>query len=425
VYDAGVALLVSIALVPVEWIKMALGRSQADWLEERLGRAPKRSRDSHPCLVLHAVSVGEIAAAGSLIAALTSERPLQRIIVTTGNREGRQAAELLRERFPQITAVHFLPWDRRASTIRWLRRIRPEAVIVIETEIWPNLFRSASELSIPLFIVSGRIYPGDRSRYRIARFFFRSVLKSVKWIGVQSEDERSTFISAGAPVDRVEVVGNLKHDTVVSHELPRSWEDVFERSNDTNLIVAGSTHHGEETWLIEALHLLRRADLSARLVLAPRHPRRADQVHGQTVSEGWAAVRWSEGPPTNDDWEVLIVDQVGPLAAVFQWADVAVIGGSLVRHGGHNPLEAARHGRAIIIGPYHEHFRDIVHELDQAGGIRVLPETGDLRSALFSAFRDFLRDARRREEMGRRAAAYCQIHQGVAQRYARSLAARM
>jgi len=424
-YDVVLAFTIAIVLFPTEVVSIILGRSRIELLRERLGATLGISSESHPILLVHAVSVGEMAAARSLITSLKEEIPSVRFILTTGNREGREAAEQLRSAYPEIAEVSYLPWDRHAATRNWMQHINPSAVIVIETEIWPNLFRSASELSIPLFIVSGRIYPKDRSRYWLARHFFRSVLKSVNWIGVQSEEERSSFIRAGAPGDHVEVVGNLKHDTVVSQKLPQPWEVVFEHPNCANLIVAGSTHHPEEAWLIEALHRLRQSDLLACLVLAPRHPGRADAVQRKVVSAGWVAARWSEGPPANGNWEVLILDKVGPLAAVYQWADVAVIGGSLIRRGGHNPLEAAHHSRAIVVGPHHEHFREIVHGLDQAGGIRVLQQTGDVRQTLFLALQELMRDSRQRKEMGRHAFAYVRNHHGIARRYARTLVARI
>ncbi len=425
VYDLTLTLAVATALIPTEVIRIVLGRSRIAAFRERLGTPPGVPNGPYPSLLVHAVSVGEVAAAGSLISSLKDEISPVRFFLTTGNREGRAAAEKLRTEHPEIAAVSYIPWDRRSAMRRWMARLRPSAVIVIETEIWPNLFRSASELSIPLFIVSGRIYPRDRSRYRLARTFFRSVLESAQWIGVQSEDERASFVRAGAPADRVDVVGNLKHDAIVSQSLPRQWEAFFEHSNGPPLIVAGSTHHPEEEWLVEALRRLRQKDLSARLVLAPRHPRRADSVNKRAVSAGWKAARWSDGPPTDGSWEVLILDEVGPLAAVFRWAEVAVIGGSLVRQGGHNPLEAALHGRAILVGPHYEHFREIIHGLDEAGGVRVLAGTEDLRQELFSALRDLLQDSGQRREMGRRAFAYVRKHHGVAERYARALAARM
>ncbi len=421
VYDTGVALFVAIALIPAEWIKIALGRSNTEWLKERLGRAPTRSCDSHHCLLIHAVSVGEMAAAGSLIAALTTERPLLRMILTTGNREGRHAAELLREQFPQIAEVRFLPWDRHATTKTWLQHVRPDAVIVIETEIWPNLFRAARDLSIPLFIANGRIYRRDLPRYRLASWFFRPVLASAKWIGVQSERERGSFIRIGAPADRVEIVGNLKHDIVPSHELEQTWSAFFGHPDNGPFVVAGSTHFREEEWLLEAFECLRQDGPCARLILAPRHPKRAGFICRQAKSAGFSTVCWSKGYPADDDWEVLVLDQIGVLPAIYRWADVAVVGGSLIRHGGHNPLEAANHGRAIIIGPFHEHFADIVSGLEQAGGIRVLPRGENISQGLTSALQELMRDPEQQKEMGRRALAFAQSHRGVARRYARAL----
>jgi 3-deoxy-D-manno-octulosonic-acid transferase len=365
-----------------------------------------------------------MAAAGSLIDALTTEMPSLRLILTTGNQEGRQAAELLREKSPQIAEICYLPWDRHAAMRRWMQRMKPSAVIVIETEIWPNLFRAARDLSIPLFIANGRIYPRDLPRYRLARWFFRPVLASVKWIGVQSEQERSSFLRIGAPADRVEIMGNLKHDIVPSHELDQPWSAAFERLHGEPLIVAGSTHPPEEGWLLEAFDRLRQDVPLTRLVLAPRHPIRADAIRRQATSAGFSAVCWSKGYPADDGWEVLILDQIGVLAAIFRWADVAVVGGSLIRRGGHNPLEAANHSRAIIIGPFHEHFTEIVNGLEQTGGIRVLPRGGDIRQALSSVLQELMRDPRQRREMGCRAFAFAQNHRGVARSYARTLLAR-
>ena len=424
-YDVGLALAIATVLIPTEVVRIILGRSRIEWFRERLGRTLGLAREPHPSLLVHAISVGEMAAARSLIAALKEENASVRFILTTGNREGRKAAEQLRKAFPEIAEVYYLPWDRHTTMRRWMRRIKPSAVIVIETEIWPNLFRSASELSIPLFIVSGRIYPKDRSRYRFARRFFRSVLASVEWIGVQSEQERSSFLRIGAPADRVEIVGNLKHGIVPSHELDQPWSAAFERLHGEPLIVAGSTHAPEEGWLLEAFDRLRQDVPLTRLVLAPRHPMRADAIRRQATSAGFSAVCWSKGYPADDGWEVLILDQVGPLAAVYQWADVAVIGGSLVRRGGHNPLEAAQHSRAIVTGPHHEHFSEIVHGLDQVGGIRVLPQARDVRQALFSALRELMQDSEQRKEMGRHAFAYVRNHHGIARRYARALVARI
>jgi 3-deoxy-D-manno-octulosonic-acid transferase len=369
------------------------------------------------------VSVGEVYAAGALVSALIAQQPAITVTLTTGNIEGRRAAKLLQQRNPQITAVSYIPWDRRAPLRRWLLRIQPDATIVVETEIWPNLFRAAHELSIPLLIVNGRIYPRDLPKYRLARPFFRSVLASGQWIGVQSEQERAAFLSIGAPADRIHVMGNLKHDLAPAPELDGPWRAVFEQACGEALIVGGSTHDPEEQWLIEALLHLRPEWPEAHLVLAPRHPRRAGTVRRLAEAAGLSAACWSDG--ATGGWDVLVLDRIGPLPAVYELADIAVIGGSLIDRGGHNPLEAANHGRAIIMGPSHENFRDAVAGLDQVAAIRLLPDEAKPAEALCSALLELARDPRQRQEMGRRALRFAAARRGVARVYAQALMAQL
>ena len=425
IYDAAVSLAVVTILVPVELIKMARSRSRREWLRERLGRYRDPLEDSHLHLLIHAVSVGEVHAAGALVSALSEENSSITVTLATGNIEGRRAARLLQQRFPGITSVCYLPWDRRAALRRWLRRIQPDAAIIVETEIWPNLFRTANELSIPVLIVNGRIYPRDVPRYRLARPFFASVMASVRWVGVQSEQERAAFLGIGAPADRIHVVGNLKQELAPSGALDDPWRTALERAHGAPLIVAGSTHSPEEGWLIEALLRLRQDTPEARMILAPRHPRRARSVRRQAEAAGLSVVFWSDDHLAPGVWDVLVLDRVGLLPAVYRWADIAVIGGSLANHGGHNPMEAAAHGRAIVMGPFHENFRDAVAGLEQMAGIHLLPSTVDARKALCSALLELARDPLKRDAMGRRAMAFAQSQRGVGRVYAVSLLAQL
>lgn len=417
-YDAGMWVVVIGVLAPVQLLAAIVGRSGVRHLRERLGRPPAWRTETRPRLLLHAVSVGEVAAAGALIGALIEERAAISIVVTTGTREGRAAAELLCEVHPQVEAVCYLPWDRSRPLRSWLRRVGPEAVIVVETEIWPGLYFAAADLALPLCIVSGRMNHRDASRYRRARRVFRPVLACARWIGVRSEFDRARFERAGASAGRVEVIGDLKHDAEPRGELPATWSTTLAGLHGAPLIVAGSTHRPEEGWLLEALRSVRECWPGARLVLAPRHPARARAVGRCAAVAGLKVVCWSDPPPASQSWDVLVVDRIGVLAAIYQWADVAVIGGSLVRRGGHNPLEAAAHGRPIVIGSSYEHFGEVVAGLDAAGGVRVLQETCDVRQALASALLELLGDPERLADMGRRAFEYAQSQRGVARRYA-------
>jgi len=423
VYDGAVWAIVVATLAPLQLLATLLGRSSAQYLKERLGRLPNAASGRRPKLLVHAVSVGEVAAAGALIAALAEECKAMSVVLTTGNRDGRAAADLLRRSHPQVESVSYLPWDRYRPLRIWLRRLDPDAVIVVETEIWPNLFRAAADLSIPLGIVSGRMYPRDACRYRRGRWFFRPVLACARWIGVQSEQDRTWFEQAGAAPDRVEVMGDLKHDVAPQSELPTVWRAALARAQGSPLIVAGSTHYPEESWLVEALLRVREHGQSARLVLAPRHPARARALKRRAAAARLSAVCWSDPQLAAESWDMLVIDRIGVLEAVYRWADVVVVGGSMILRGGHNPLEAARYGRTIIMGPHYEHFGDVVAGLEAVGGILVLPNGSKVREKLVSAVVELAGNPGRRDDIGRRALAYTESHRGVARRYARSLLA--
>ncbi len=423
IYDAAVAFAVATLLVPIELTKMARGRSRRQWLRERLGRRGDRPVEPHPHFLIHAVSVGEVHAAGALVSALIEEDARITVTLTTGNIEGRRAAGLLQQRIPEITSVSFLPWDHRVALRGWLRRIRPDATIIVETEIWPNLIRTASELSIPVLIVNGRVYPRDVPKYRLARGFFSSVLALVEWIGVQSEQERMAFEGIDAPADRIHVVGNLKHDSAPSVVLGTPWRTALERLQGTPLIVAGSTHDPEEGWLIDALLSVRKKTPAARMILAPRHPRRARRVRRQAEAAGLSVVAWSDDHEAAGGWDALVIDRVGLLSALYRWADIAVIGGSFADHGGHNPMEAAAFGRAILMGPFHDHFRDVVAGLDQGDGIHLLGTREDIPRLMSSALIDLVGDPVKRDSMGRRARVFAESQRGVGRAYAVSLLA--
>jgi 3-deoxy-D-manno-octulosonic-acid transferase len=425
-YDMAASTAVHAVLGPIERLRIWKSGSRIAALDERMGRwqpPPRRPTSQGRRFLVHAVSVGEVAAAGALITALGETVPELSVILSTGNREGRAAAESLRRVCPAIEAVTYLPWDRGRAVREWLERMAPEAMIVVETEIWPNLFRASGELGVPLFIVNGRIYPRDAARYALARRFFSRVLDAASWIGVQSIEDRNAFVRMGADADRVEVVGHLKADSPSREaEIPDGWRARIE-ADPSPLVIAGSTHHPEERILLEAFRELRASLPDLRLILAPRHPDRAVRLRRRAEAMSFSAALWSSGPAP--DWEVLLIDRIGPLAALSGLADVVVIGGSLARRGGHNPLEAAAYGRSIVIGPSYEHFKDVVEELNEAGGIRVLPMTDDPVEAIRVSLLELLADSDQRRAMGQRARDLLRSHQGMAERYARSVMTRL
>jgi len=424
-YDLGIAVVTWAILVPAGLASVALGRAAPGELGERLGRLHLPQRRG-PRLVVHAVSVGEVSAAGALVAALATERPGWTFLLTTGNRQGRRAAGDLRERSAVIEGVAALPWDRRRAMRRWLGRISPVGVVVVETEIWPNLFRACSDLDIPLAIVNGRLVPRDVARYRLARRFFTAVLAVPRWIGAQSEREREAFVAIGAHRERIGVTGNLKLDAVSSGPpLPMAWRDRLAGPVRPRLLVAGSTHHPEERLLLRAFTELRRDHPGLRLVLAPRRPRRAARVRRLTASSALVSATWSRPEEAPEGWDVLVVDEIGPLRALFALAEIAFVGGSLADRGGHNPLEPAALGKPIVMGPSSGNFREIVDGLRRSGGLCSLSTTADPGEALRCTLARLLDDAEERNALGERAAAFCDLGRGVAVRTARTLLARV
>jgi 3-deoxy-D-manno-octulosonic-acid transferase len=420
-YDVLVAVAVATILVPFELVMMACGRHHRGWLRERLGRHGEPAARGRTHVLIHAVSVGEVHAAGALVSALAEGDSRIVVTLTTGNREGRRAATLLQQRMPVIASVCYLPWDHSVALRGWLRRIRPDAAILVETEIWPNLIRTASELSIPVMIVSGRVSSRDIARYRLARFFFSPVLALVRWIGVQSERERAAFERIGAPADRIHVVGNLKHDIAPSVELEESRRTALERLQGAPLIVAGSTHGPEERWLIEALRRVRDNTPEARIAVAPRHPRRARRVRRQAEGAGLSVAFWSDDRCAAGDWDALVVDRIGPLSALYRLSDIAVIGGSFADHGGHNPMEAAAFGRAILMGPFHKHFRDEVAGFERAGGIHLVGAEGEIPELMCAALLELVGDPSKRENLGNRARVFAKSQRGIGRAYALSI----
>jgi 3-deoxy-D-manno-octulosonic-acid transferase len=406
-YDLLVAAAVALVLVPWELARRLARRSGREALRERLGNAVPTAGTGVRVLV-HAVSVGEMAAAGALVSELARRIPDVSIQLTTGNRDGRAAAERLRATNPAVRSVTLIPWDRAAAMRDWLRRTRPDFAAVVETEVWPNLFRGCAELSIPLAIVNGRMPPREARRYRLARPFFRGILRSVAWVEAQTDEDRRGFVAIGAPPDRVAVGGNLKFDASPAEPAPA------ETGRDELLIVGGSTHAPEERLLIDALRALRTRNPSARLALAPRRISRARSIARRARRSGF---RTALGSNRSEDWEVLVVDRIGELAHLYARAGVAVIGGTFAGRGGQNPLEAAGCGCPIVAGPSRRNFSDVFAGLEAARAV----ESADARH-LRSALEALLSDPDRRRELGRRARAFRLAGRGAAERCAERIA---
>jgi 3-deoxy-D-manno-octulosonic-acid transferase len=391
-------------------------------LRERLGRVPLKNDRDEPLIWLHCVSVGETEAAKPLVKALSEHFPLHRLAVSTTTVTGQQVAK---RAFKGTATVFYFPLDLNWIVRRVLRTLRPSAILIIETELWPNLLRECHRQSIPVALVNGRISENSFRRYRWIRSFMRRVLSNISVAIMQSEGDADRIRELGMPIERVLTHGNLKFDGAEPSEadlsLAESFRDRFGFSRDQNIIVAASTHDPEETIVIEAFRRLieSKSANAVRLIIAPRHPERFEEIAKRLDDSG---LRWSRRSAPKSDADrnanVVLLDSIGELRAVYALADVAFVGGSIAQRGGHNVLEPASQGVCTVTGPHMNNFAAITNALLQENAIVQLPEVPiqDAAGVLASTLRDLLESRDRRQQIGRCARAVCDRNRGATEK---------
>jgi 3-deoxy-D-manno-octulosonic-acid transferase len=292
-----------------------------------------------------------------------------------------------------------------------LRRASPALLAFVETELWPSWILGARERGVPCAIVSGRISDRSFPRYRSAGALVRPVLGALAAVGARSAADAERFVALGVPERRVEVTGDLKLDPPA--ELPALPPELGVVLGEVPLVVAGSTHEGEEEAALEALAAARGAGLEAALALAPRHPQRFEVVARLVLARGLPLRRRSRlGPGALAPGEVLLLDGIGELAGLYGTAAVAFVGGSLAPRGGHNLVEPALARRAPLFGPHTENSREVAELLLATGGARRVADARELAAAVLEGLRDPAAAAAR----GERAAAALAPHRGATER---------
>lgn len=384
--------------------------------KERLGFLPMTWKtQKRPTIWVHTVSVGEFLAARPLLAKLKQEMSSFRLVVSTTTLTGQRLAQA--DVPDTIDAVFYFPFDWKFSVRRVLSTIQPTAVLILETEIWANFLHECHRCGIITMIVNGRISPRSFSRYQRVRKFIARVLNEVTLLIMQSPADAERILALGASPDRVRVCGNIKYDMEVNRQMSdvrcQTLDEQFALSVTANLIIAGSTAEGEEKLLLEAFKQLRgRHGLAdARLLLAPRHPERFNEVADLLKTSGLKYVRRSHSLLTSTEAqraEVILLDTIGELAATYRFAAVVFVGGSLVPKGGHNILEPALYGKPIVVGPYTDNFRQIVADFAQADA--VMQVSGD---KLLETLSYLLKDREAAQAMGKRAAEVLEKNRGA------------
>ncbi|MGH9354937.1 MAG: 3-deoxy-D-manno-octulosonic acid transferase [Terriglobia bacterium] len=386
---------------------------------ERLGYLPEEFQQSERGAIwVHAVSVGETLAVSTLIKELQRRHPDRKIFISHVTPAGREAGE---KRMPGLAGRFYLPLDLKGSTQRALRRLRPELLLIAETELWPNLLRWSHEAGARVVLVNARLSSRSVPGYRRFRFFMRRVLSYVDWIMAQTPADVERFLEIGAPAERVLALGNLKFDVhpPENTNLAESWRNSFATAGRGPVMIAASTMLGEEELVLAAWKGIRRQNPQAIIILAPRHPSRFGEVAALLRASGSRFVRRSDisGPGASlgspfDSVEVVLLDSIGELAGLFCLADLVFMGGSLVPTGGHNLLEPARFAKPVIFGPHMGNFADLARLFLDCGAASQVKNSSELGTRAI----DLLAHEHQRRAMGEAAREVVKQESGATQR---------
>jgi len=371
IYSILVLLLLPVVLA-VFWLK-GFGKN----IGERLGRIEFSSKS--PVIWIHAASVGEVNAAAPLITALRERYSGYQLLITTFTPTGAQRA---RELVQLTVPVHFLPLDAGFAVRRFLNTTKPRALIIMETEIWPNLLLACEEQDVPVLLASARLSEKSVKGYLRFAGFIKRVLSSVR-IAAQTDTDRQRFIEIGAEPSYVDVTGNLKLAFELPDNIAASGKEFREKHGAKRPVwVAASTHEGEEEQVLDAHKRLLEKHPEALLLLVPRHPQRFDGVAEVIRKSGLSFVRRSSNQICDRRTRVLLGDSMGELLMFYAASDIAYVGGSLVKVGGHNLLEPAALALPLVAGPNNYNAQDVADQLEAANALDIVNNSESLARSL-------------------------------------------
>ena len=387
-------------------------------LAERLGSIPNL-RGRSPVWI-HAASVGEVICSVPLVRKIKEEFPQVPLLLTTMTPTGNSTAKQL---IPEAEVISFFPLDHPLTVRRAIGRIGPRLLLLAETELWPNLLRTCGKEQIPVFLFNGRISKKSLKGYLSLKSLFGDALQFITRFLMQTEGDRGRIVEIGAPPDRVKVVGNMKFDQALP-SVARGGEGTMARSlglrGEEILLIAGSTHAGEEEILLGLFKELRSAVPNFFLLLAPRHLDRLDEVEKTIKKEGlsWtrkSALSTDRGQPVERQdgvSPVILLDTMGELMRLYSLGTLVFVGGSLVPVGGHNPLEPLAFKKCVLFGPYMFNFSEISRRLVESGGAVQVDGRGNL---LFQ-MKSLLTNEKRRREIGEKGYQFLQKHRGATEK---------
>lgn len=397
---------------PLVWLRLLLRSRKAPayrqrWLE-RYGFCGSKVKAGG--ILLHSVSVGETIAAIPLVQQLKIRYPDLPITITTMTPTG---SERVKAAFGDSVYHVYLPYDLPCAMKRFFNHVQPKLVVIMETELWPNMITQLYKRKIPLIIANARLSERSANGYKKLGSLTTSLMQKITCVAAQNQEDGNRFISLGLSPEHLSVTGSIKFDIAVSDELKRQSTDLKQQwAKNRPVWIAASTHEGEETVLLAAHKQLLQCIPNLLLILVPRHPERFSSVIELTEAEKLRYITRSSGDNPTEATQVIIGDTMGELMLLYGVSDVAFVGGSLIERGGHNPLEPAAHSLPVLMGPYVFNFKEICQRLENEGGLIFVNSSEELVEQL----NRLLTDQNNRIEIGKAAFAVLQKNQGALDR---------
>ncbi|BBB15781.1 three-deoxy-D-manno-octulosonic-acid transferase domain protein [Candidatus Rickettsiella viridis] len=360
---------------------------------------------------LHAVSVGESMAAIPLIKGLQQRYPNIPVIVTNETIGGVNCIHAgLGSRVTQL----YFPYDLPCVLKRFFKTLKPRLLILMETELWPNLLVAAHQNQLPVVLANARLSARSARRYRLILPLMQAMLRGISKVIAATQADADRFVDLGLPRERVHVTGSIKFDLELPPQLNEQAQALREHwGNDRLVWIAASTHEGEEEQILEAFSQLRKKLANVLLVSVPRHIDRADRLKNFYQSHGYQVIKRSENKPCSATTDIFVGDTLGELLLFYAAADLAFIGGSLVKKGGQNPLEPAAVGLALLTGPYTFNFALITEQLKQRGVEIQINTAKELEEQVIT----LLSDLQKRKQMGSAAKNFIEENKGSLQKH--------
>lgn len=374
IYSLLIRLALPFILIRLWWQGRKAPALRQDW-KHRLGCVPSIPG---PVIWVHAVSVGETIAAGPMVRRLLARNLGATILMTAMTDTGLAQA---RKMFGNRVTYAYAPYDTPGAIRRFLRRVNPRILVIMETEIWPNMISQCRRKNVPVFLINARLSERSARGYERVRGLAAPIMKSITWVAAQAEPDAERFRRIGVAASHVEVTGSVKFDVDIPEDVRLASEGFRTTLGPRAVWIAGSTHTGEDEQLLQAHRSVLAAHPEALLIIVPRHPERFDTVAGMAQELGFQVARRSQSQSA-EGAQVYLADTMGELMMLYGASDLAFVGGSLIERGGHNPLEPAAWGIPVFSGPHVFNFETIYERLLADDGVQLVQGADELARAI-------------------------------------------